>query len=115
MKGDLGEKKTVSLAGRSADFFYRKTGEKVSPGFGTHSIFQSGIPVEKYQYVQLTSGEIEFRYRMDRVLSESEKEKIVSIVNLVMKEETIVVFEQNKAFEVDPQENIEFVSAIKIK
>lgn len=100
VKGDLGEKKIVSLAGRSADFFYRKTGEKVSPVFGTHSIFQSGIPVEKYQYVQLTSGEIEFRYRMDRVLSESEKEKIVSIVNLVMKEETIVVFEHNKAFEV---------------
>lgn len=37
---------------------------------------------------------------MDRVFSESEKEKIVSIVNLVMNEETIVVFEQNKAFEV---------------
>ena len=100
VKGDLGEKKIVSLAGRTADFFYRKTGEKVSPVFGTHSIFQSGIPVEKYQYVQLTSGEIEFRYKMDRALIESEKEKIVSIVNLVMKEETIVVFEQNKAFEV---------------
>lgn len=100
VNGELGEKRIISLEGRTADFFYRKTGEKVSPIFGTHSIFQSGIPVEKYQYVQLSSGEIEFRYRMNRALNNIEKEKINSIVNLVMKEETVVFFKQNKAFDV---------------
>ncbi len=100
VEGGLGNRKIVSLEGITADFFYRKTGEKVSPIFGTHSIFQSGIPVEKYQYIQLPSGEIEFRYKMDRSLNDLEKKNIGSIVNLVMKEETIVVFELNKAFEI---------------
>lgn len=100
VEGDLGKRKITSSEGRSADFFYRKTGEKVSPVFGTHSIFQSGIPVDKYQYVQLPSGEIEFRYKMDRELNHNEEEKIISIVNLVMKEETRVNFSMNKSFEI---------------
>ncbi len=89
-----------SLEGRTADYFTRSNGEKVSPVFGTHSIFQAGIPVEKYQYIRHPIGFIEFRYSMQRELNEIEKSKIQSIVDLVMQEKQEIRFMKDKPFEI---------------
>jgi phenylacetate-CoA ligase len=65
--GDLGlvnndnsSSKISKLLGRSADYFFRSDGTRVSPVFGTHSILNAGIMVKKYQYVQHENNKIDF-------------------------------------------------------
>lgn len=87
------------LKGRSADYFLRKNGTKVSPIFGTRSIQDSGVNVRKYQYVQRLDGKIEFRYEMnDGKLEMNEKETIIKIVESVMQEKVVVIFKETKEF-----------------
>lgn len=87
------------LKGRSADYFLRKNGTKVSPIFGTYSIQFSGVKVSKYQYVQRLDGKIEFRYEMNSgKLEENEKKKIIKIVENVMQEKVDVIFKENEEF-----------------
>ncbi len=89
------------LVGRTADYFLKKDGSKVSPIFGTFSIQRSEIPVKKYQYVQYSNGIIEFRYQMEiGELNIINKVTIQKIIDYVMNEKTIVVFSLNKPFEI---------------
>jgi phenylacetate-CoA ligase len=68
------------LHGRSADFFKRANGEIVSPIIGTYSIQFTRIPVKKWQYVQKTVKDIEFRYQLlNEELTPAERQSIVDI------------------------------------
>jgi phenylacetate-CoA ligase len=105
--GDIGvlnknKSRIIDLIGRSADFFIRKDGTKVSPIFGTYSIQKSLIPVKKYQYIQHENLTIEFRYKMEfGNLNNSQKEKIIYIIEYVMNEKTQVFFNNSDEFEVN--------------
>jgi len=88
------------LNGRTADYFYKKDGSKISPTFAAHSILVSLVPVKQYQYIQYKDNIIEFKYLMETgKLNISHKEKIQNIVNYVMGEETTVIFSETSLFE----------------
>ena len=102
LDNNLYSKKIISLEGRTADYFFKKNGEKISPIFGTYSIQKSLIKVKKYQYVQNPDLSIEFRYVMenDSVLTDKNKQIINKIVSDIMLENTNVIFCENKDFEI---------------
>lgn len=102
--GDTGKvspdfRKINALTGRTADYFQRSDGSKVSPIFGTRSIQDSGIPVSKYQYIQNSDGAIEFRYYMEGTsLNDGQKNIIRNILTNVMKEEVNLQFKSTLDF-----------------
>jgi phenylacetate-CoA ligase len=97
--GDTITRRISNLIGRTADFFIRKDGTKVSPIFGTVSIQNTLIPVQKYQYIQYLDGQIEFRYQMEKgTLTDYHKGIICQIINKVMGEDSKVAFNETTDF-----------------
>lgn len=104
--GDLGvlnenfySDKIEKLLGREADNFSRKDGSVVSASFAPHSVFRSGLPVNKYQYIQYNNGIIEFKYTMPSgELNSSQRKQVMSIIEKVMGEPTQVVFNRTDDF-----------------
>ena len=91
------------LEGRTADYFLRENGSRVSPIFGTHSILMSGVMVKQYQYVQYSDRVIEFRYLMETGnLSDNDKIKIEKVINHVMGGPQNIVYSSIKPFEMSP-------------
>jgi phenylacetate-CoA ligase len=82
--GDLGEVGELNfrgktrtcirtLLGRQSDLIENQDGELISPALLPHLVFVTGLPVQRYQFIQFDSRELEFRYEAEEPLSVTEE------------------------------------------
>ena len=103
VNNDSSASKISKLLGRSADYFFRSDGTRVSPVFGTHSILNAGIMVKKYQYVQHENNKIDFLFSMESGYNLEKNDKIMIeqiVSNYVMMEKTKLNFVETTDFKV---------------
>jgi phenylacetate-CoA ligase len=89
--GDLGEVGELSfrgknrtcirtLLGRQSDIIENQDGELISPALLPHLVFVTGLPVQRYQFIQFASRDLEFRYEAEQPLSVADEEVLRNIL-----------------------------------